>query len=64
MASCPLAWDYSAAAIPSALTEDMEQHQEARAAEKKAKQRVTSELFHVNSEQVTTNDRGDIYAMK
>lgn len=64
MASCPLAWDYIAAAIPSALTEDMEQHQEARAAEKKAKQRVISKLVSVHFDEVTTNDHGDIYAMK
>ena len=31
MAAHPDAWDYSAAAIPSALTEEMERHQEARA---------------------------------
>ena len=31
MAANPDMWDYSAAAIPSALTDDMERHQEARA---------------------------------
>lgn len=41
MAAEPERWDYEAAAFPSALTEDMAAHQEARAAEKKAKQRVT-----------------------
>ena len=41
MADSPERWDYQAAAVPSALTEDMAAHQDARAAEKKAKQRVT-----------------------
>ena len=45
MAASPLTWDYDAATIPSALTDDMEQHQEARAAEKKAKQRVRELKF-------------------
>lgn len=31
MAAHPGRWDYSQAGIPSALTEEMEQHQEARA---------------------------------
>ena len=40
MAQCPERWDYSAAAIPSALTQDMAAHQEARAADKKARHRA------------------------
>jgi len=40
MAAQPDAWDYTAAGIPSALTDEMERHQEARAAEKKARQKA------------------------
>ena len=40
MAAQPQRWDYQQAGVPSALTKDMEAHQDARAAEKKAKQRV------------------------
>ena len=39
MALHPERWDYGDADVPSALTEDMAAHQEARAAQKKARHR-------------------------
>ena len=44
MASKPDRWDYSAAGVPSALTEDMAAHQEARDAEKKARHRAKEKV--------------------
>ena len=44
MASNPERWDYSAAGVPSALTEDMAAHQEARDAEKKARHRAKEKV--------------------
>ena len=40
MAKFPDKWDWKAAAVPSPLTEEMEEKQAAKAAEKKAKQRA------------------------
>ena len=55
MALHPEQWDYSAAGVPSALTEDMAAHQEARAAQKKARHREKEKVrqhpltFYVNN---------------
>jgi len=44
MALNPERWDYGAAGVPSALTEDMAAHQEARDAEKKARHRAKEKV--------------------
>ena len=44
MAQNPERWDYSAAGVPSALTEDMAAHQDARDAEKKARHRAKEKV--------------------
>ena len=44
MALNPERWDYSAAGVPSALTDDMAAHQEARDAEKKARHRAKEKV--------------------
>jgi len=64
MAAHPDAWDYTAAAIPSALTEEMEAHQEARAVRRLALIVLFCTVYNLPSDYISAAERGALLLLE